>query len=99
MDWIDTEHKARKPHRCSLCGGTIDVGTKYIRQFHPQYKYASTMHKECQELSDMRVSMTIIMKEQMRATLKTVLVTMYDNTTSMMMTHLMMVGMYLYVNK
>ena len=50
MDWIDTEHKARKPHRCSLCGGTIDVGTKYIRQFHPQYKYASTMHKECQEL-------------------------------------------------
>lgn len=55
--------------------------------------------RNVRNFSDMRVSMTIIMKEQMRATLKTVLVTMYGNTTSMMMTHLMMVGMYLYVNK
>lgn len=99
MDWIDTEHKARKPHRCSLCGGTIDVGTKYIRQFHPQYKYASTMHKECQELLGYEGFYDDNNEEQMRATLKTVLVTMYGNTTSMMMTHLMMVGMYLYVNK
>ena len=55
--------------------------------------------RNVRNFSDMRVPMMIIMKEQMRATLKTVLVTMYGNTTSMMMTHLMMVGMYLYVNK
>lgn len=55
--------------------------------------------RNVRNFSGMRVSMMIIMKEQMRVTLKTVLVTMCGNTTSMMMTHLMMVGMYLYVNK
>lgn len=43
--------------------------------------------------------MMIITMEQMRVTLKTVLVTMYGSTINVMMIHLMMVGMYLYASK
>lgn len=50
MDWIDTEHKARKPHKCYMCGCMIEVGTKYIRQFNTEYRSAICMHKECHEL-------------------------------------------------
>lgn len=50
MDWIDTERKARKPHRCYMCGCEIEVGQKYIRQFAPEYRSAICMHKECDEL-------------------------------------------------
>ena len=50
MDYIDTERKAHKPHRCFMCGCTIDVGTKYIRQFVPEYRSACIIHKECCEL-------------------------------------------------
>ena len=50
MDWIDSERKARKPHKCYMCGCEIEVGQKYIRQFVPEYRSAICMHKECQEL-------------------------------------------------
>ena len=50
MDWIDIERKARKPHKCYMCGCDIEVGQKYIRQFAPEYWSAICMHKECNEL-------------------------------------------------
>lgn len=50
MDWIDIERKARKPHKCYMCGCDIEVGQKYIRQFAPEYRSAICMHKECNEL-------------------------------------------------
>lgn len=50
MDWIDTERKACKPHKCYMCGCTIEAGIKYVRQFSPEYRSAICMHKECQEL-------------------------------------------------
>lgn len=31
MDWIDTERKARKPHKCYMCGCMIEVG-KYDKE-------------------------------------------------------------------
>lgn len=50
MDFINSERKACKPHRCYMCGCEIKVGQKYIRQFVPEYRYATCMHKECNEL-------------------------------------------------
>lgn len=50
MDFINSERKARKPHRCYMCGCEIEVGQKYIRQFVPEYRSAICMHKECDEL-------------------------------------------------
>lgn len=50
MDFINSERKARKPHRCFMCDCEIEVGQKYIRQFVPEYRDASCMHKECAEL-------------------------------------------------
>ena len=50
MDWIDTERKACKLHRCYMCGCTIEAGTKYTRQFNTEYRSAICMHKECEEL-------------------------------------------------
>ena len=50
MDFMNSERKARKPHRCYMCGCEIEVGQKYIRQFAPEYRSAICMHKECDEL-------------------------------------------------
>ena len=50
MDFINSEYKARKPHKCYMCGCMIEVGTKYIRQFNTEYRSATCMHKECHEL-------------------------------------------------
>lgn len=50
MDFINSVHCARKQHTCYMCGCDIEVGTKYIRQFVPEYKSAICMHKECNEL-------------------------------------------------
>ena len=36
MDFINSEYKARKPHKCYMCGCMIEVGTKYIRQFNTE---------------------------------------------------------------
>lgn len=50
MDFIDSKHKARKPHKCYMCGCEIEAGQIYIRQFAPEYRSTICMHKECQEL-------------------------------------------------
>ena len=50
MDFINSERKARKPHKCYMCGCEIEVGHKYIRQFVPEYRSATCMHKECVDL-------------------------------------------------
>lgn len=50
MDFMNSERKARKPHKCYMCGCTIEAGTKYIRQFNTEYRSAICMHKECEEL-------------------------------------------------
>jgi hypothetical protein len=42
--------EAANLHRCYMCGCEIEVGQKYIRQFVPEYRSATCMHKECQEL-------------------------------------------------
>lgn len=33
-----------------MCGCEIEVGHKYIRQFVPEYRSATCMHKECVDL-------------------------------------------------
>lgn len=47
---MNSERKAHKPHKCYMCGCEIEVGHKYIRQFVPEYRSATCMHKECVDL-------------------------------------------------
>lgn len=47
---MNSGRKARKPHKCYMCGCEIEVGHKYIRQFVPEYRSATCMHKECVDL-------------------------------------------------
>lgn len=46
-DIINTEHKARKPHTCCLCGCPIEKGEQYIRQFQQEDRCTIKMHKDC----------------------------------------------------
>jgi hypothetical protein len=47
----ETEHKARKPHRCDGCGHLVEIGTTYVRwagTTDGDFSQVS-FHKECRE--------------------------------------------------
>jgi len=41
--WIETESRARKPHKCGCCGGVIRPGEVYVRHFS---KFEGTVSAE-----------------------------------------------------
>jgi len=44
--WVETERRARKPHRCSCCGGVIAAGARYTVHFS-KFEGAMTSQKMC----------------------------------------------------
>lgn len=47
--WRESKPKARKEHKCDLCGGAIKIGEKYIRSsgMYDGYFYDNKHHVEC----------------------------------------------------
>ncbi len=51
--WRETERKARKPHRCSCCRGTIPAGDEYLVHFSV-FQGDATSEKMCLPCRDDR---------------------------------------------
>ena len=45
--WIETWHKARKPHRCCECGESIGIGDRYQRTFSV-FEGVVNIYKTCE---------------------------------------------------
>lgn len=57
MSWHhveDTTPRARKPHRCYVCGDPILVGEKHVRRFgyHEEGPISIRMHVECEKKTE-----------------------------------------------